>query len=311
MTPLWLAALVLLLLALSCLLVPLLAGAGNADAAEDERLRQLHALRLAEVERDLQAAALGPEDGARALEDTQRLVLEDMQRSARPRRDARWLRWAPAGALTVLLPLAAAVLYLQVGDPQAANHQRMAARGGLPHGGDDEAAVAAMVTRLAQRLQEQPDDAEGWMMLARSYEVLERHEAAAAAYRKARALVQAQAEPAPARALAGQVLLAPALQGRVRAGDTLFIVARAADAGRMPVAALRVQLAGLPLAFTLDDRHAMAPELALSRFPAASIEARISRSGSASRQPGDLFGTVPEAALGRTDLRIVIDQVVR
>jgi len=73
----------------------------------------------------------------------------------------------------------------------------------------------------------------------------------------------------------------------------------------------RLKLAALPVAFMLDDRHAMAPELALSRFAAASIEARISRSGNALRQPGDLFGTIPETALGRSDLRIVIDQVVR
>ena len=42
-----------------------------------------------------------------------------------------------------------------------------------------------------------------------------------------------------------------------------------------------------------------------------SIEARIGRSSNAIRQPGDLYGPALEAAAGRSDLRIVIDQVLR
>lgn len=191
MTPLWLAALALLLLVLLCLLAPLLAGSEAPDAGDVEQLRRLHALRLAEVQRDLRVAALRPADGAQALEEAQRLVLEDLHGEAPPRRDARWLRWLPAAFLSVLLPPAAGVIYLQVGDPQAAAHQVLAARTDLPHATDDAAAVLAMVTRLAQRLQAQPDDVEGWAMLGRSYAVLGRHQAAAVAYRKALGQVEA------------------------------------------------------------------------------------------------------------------------
>lgn len=64
-----------------------------------------------------------------------------------------------------------------------------------PHAGDDAAShnvgpaqIAAMVERLASRLQDRPEDAGGWAMLARSYAVLDRHTDAVQAYRKALAL---------------------------------------------------------------------------------------------------------------------------
>jgi cytochrome c-type biogenesis protein CcmH len=64
-----------------------------------------------------------------------------------------------------------------------------------PHAADDAAShdigpaqIAAMVERLASRLQDRPEDAGGWAMLARSYAVLDRHADAVQAYRKALAL---------------------------------------------------------------------------------------------------------------------------
>jgi cytochrome c-type biogenesis protein CcmH len=123
---------------------------------------------------------------------------------------------------------------------------------------------------------------------------------------------QATAAPAPAApGIAGSVFVSPHLQDQVRLGDTLFIVARAAGAGRMPVAVLRLQVRSLPVRFSLDDANAMTPELSLSRYPSVSVEARISRSGNAIRQPGDLFGRPVEARVGRSDLQLVIDQVLR
>lgn len=50
------------------------------------------------------------------------------------------------------------------------------------------AQIAAMVDKLAQRLKDQPDDAQGWVMLARSYNVLGRFDDAVPAYRRAMAL---------------------------------------------------------------------------------------------------------------------------
>jgi cytochrome c-type biogenesis protein CcmH len=58
----------------------------------------------------------------------------------------------------------------------------------------------------------------------------------------------------------------------------------------MPLAILRKQVRDLPVSFVLDDTLAMTPEMTLSKFPRIVIGARISRSGSATPQPGDLEG---------------------
>jgi len=89
--------------------------------------------------------------------------------------------------LTLLPPLAVA-LYLHLGSPVA-----LFGTAGAHDGPDGEtnltaARVEDMVDRLAERLRKNPDDANGWVMLARSYVVLERYDDAAAAFDRAIAL---------------------------------------------------------------------------------------------------------------------------
>jgi cytochrome c-type biogenesis protein CcmH len=105
------------------------------------------------------------------------------------------------------------------------------------------------------------------------------------------------------------VTLAPALATKVAPGDTLFIFARAAEGPRMPLAILKRQASELPLKFTLDDSSAMSKEMTLSKAPQVTVQARISRSGNAMPQPGDLLGQVGPVAPGATGLTITIDSV--
>ena len=104
--------------------------------------------------------------------------------------------------------------------------------------------------------------------------------------------------------------LAPALAGKVAPTDTVYIFARAADGPRMPLAILRKQVKDLPVAFTLDDSMAMAPNLALSNFPSVIVGARVSKSGNASPQSGDLEGLSPAVKIGATGLAVVIDRTL-
>lgn len=90
-----------------------------------------------------------------------------------PRRDRDW---SPI-AIGLLLPAAAMALYAAVGAPQAV----LAPPAETPAIGP--AQIEAMVNRLAERLKNEPDDAEGWRMLAHSYETLRRFDAAVDAYR--------------------------------------------------------------------------------------------------------------------------------
>lgn len=86
------------------------------------------------------------------------------------------------GLATLLLAVAGAV-YTAVGFPEGL-HQGPPGLDAAATAAPGPAQVEAMVARLAARLQTQPDDAEGWQMLARSYEALSRPADALPAYRE-------------------------------------------------------------------------------------------------------------------------------
>ena len=132
--------------------------------------------------------------------------------------------------------------------------------------------------------------------------------AAAPAASSAAAATVAATAATPAR-ISGRVSLAPALAARVAPTDTVFIFARAAEGPRMPLAILRRTVADLPIAFTLDDSMAMSPQMKLSNFERVVVGARISRSGNAMAQPGDLRGESAPTGTRAGDLQLVIDGV--
>ena len=80
--------------------------------------------------------------------------------------------------LVIAVPLLTVMLYAGLGHPVAAN----------PANHSHELLPQTMVDRLAQRLREQPDQPEGWLMLGRSYQVLGRYAEAAMAYEQAEPL---------------------------------------------------------------------------------------------------------------------------
>lgn len=110
--------------------------------------------------------------------------------------------------------------------------------------------------------------------------------------------------------ISGQVEIAPALRNRLQPGDTLFIIARTPQGPRLPLAVLRMPATAGPIDFTLTDAQAMAPDHKLSGQPQVVVEARVSRSGNAMPQAGDLTGRT--AAMGNTarGVRVVLDGVV-
>ena len=88
----------------------------------------------------------------------------------------------------------------------------------------------------------------------------------------------------------------------------MFVFARAVDGPRMPLAVQRGKVSDLPITFKLDDSLAVSPDFKISGFTEVRIEARISRSGSATPGPGDLIGTGPVVKPGATGLIVKIDQ---
>ena len=118
-------------------------------------------------------------------------------------------------------------------------------------------------------------------------------------------------ESVNAKAISGVVKLAPGLASQVEPGDTLFVFARPAKGARMPVAIVRVEASKLPYEFRLDDSQAMAAGSKLSGQAEVVVGARISKSGNAMPQPGDLEGMSAPVAPGVGGLEIAIDRVVR
>ncbi|MEW5783112.1 MAG: c-type cytochrome biogenesis protein CcmI [Pseudomonadota bacterium] len=115
--------------------------------------------------------------------------------------------------------------------------------------------------------------------------------------------------PAGAAAIKGRVEIAPALTDKLPANGVLMVVARPADGSRMPVAVLRAPLGRSPLDFVLDDSLAMSPDRKPSQFAELMVEARVSASGQAMPQPGDLFGPAVKVKQGARDVQLLIDQV--
>jgi len=107
------------------------------------------------------------------------------------------------------------------------------------------------------------------------------------------------------------VRLDPRFAAQVSPEQTLFIYAKALRGPPMPLAALRKQVKDLPLTLTLNDAMAMMPQMKLSSFKQVKIGARISKSGNAIGQAGDLFGEVQPVTVGQAETVNVIIQYVR
>jgi cytochrome c-type biogenesis protein CcmH len=128
-----------------------------------------------------------------------------------------------------------------------------------------------------------------------------------------RIALPASAAPASSAAtgIQGTVTLAPALSRTVKPEDTLFIYARAAEGSRMPLALLRRQVKDLPVAFTLDDSTAMSAQATLSKAGRVTVSARVSKSGKAIPETGDLVGESAPVTVGIKGLVVEIRDTVK
>lgn len=193
MTPLWLIVLLLLLATLAALILPMLrreSATSQADATAT--VRAFYQAQRAQLQRELRDGALTAQAHARAEEELQRELLQalDARRDTAPA-PARRASLAAACALSVAVPVAAMLLYQHLGDPRAAASMMLAVPQDA-HAEDAGQDMAQAIGALAERLRRQPDDAEGWYMLARSYETLGRYDDAVAAYMETVRLVPDQ-----------------------------------------------------------------------------------------------------------------------
>lgn len=172
----WVFASILLAVVLPALLRPLLAA--RADR-EDDRVPAAAATRarLAELDRDVAMGSIAEADASAARLELERELLNIVDAPA-SREDVLPAR-RTALAVGLLVPVFAITLYLFLGDRE----HGPAGLTGMPSQSPEQ-----MVEQLAARMADNPDDARGWDMLARSYMVLGRHREAVQALQRLQAL---------------------------------------------------------------------------------------------------------------------------
>lgn len=170
-------------LAIAWLTRPLWRRASIAQLAHRQANATTYRLRLAELERDVEAGVVAPDALPELKTELDARLLDDAVTPDTPPSATGPLRWRSATLLAVMVCTAASLAYWQAGSWRVAAQIAQVAKG--EPATPETAQIEAMVQRLAERLRAEPDNAEGWAMLGRSYSVLQRYGDAAAAYAEA------------------------------------------------------------------------------------------------------------------------------
>lgn len=377
---------------------------------------------IADLDREHESGHISDTEWQQSRDELSMRLLEDTSAQddpvAKQEKPALWT----AVLVAVALPLSAVGMYMWVGEPDALNPMAVQSNDKV-----DPTQLLQMAESLAQKLNDKPDNLQGWVMLGRTYRTLEKFDASVQAYDRALKLsadddlklervevlamksqgnfegepwnvirdilqrdphnygallmagsasyshekfadalkywqqarkplaadnpdvpgldeaiasvqqklgmpaqvakgpsAQMNAAQMPAAApsantsgaastgltVSGQVAIAEALKGKVKPSDVVFIYATPANGERMPLAIFKTTVAQLPLAFTLDDSTAMTPERKLSGAGEVLVKVRVSKSGNAMPQSGDLAGTLGPVKVGAKGLKLEIkDQI--
>lgn len=377
---------------------------------------------IADLDREHESGHISDAEWQQSRDELSMRLLEDTSAQddpvAKQEKPALWT----AVLVAVALPLSAVGMYMWVGEPDALNPMAVQSNDKV-----DPTQLLQMAESLAQKLNDKPDNLQGWVMLGRTYRTLEKFDASVQAYDRALKLsadddlklervevlamksqgnfegepwnvirdilqrdpqnygallmagsasyshekfadalkywqqarkplaadnpdvpgldeaiasvqqklgmpaqvakgpsAQMNAAQTPAAApsantsgaastgltVSGQVAIAEALKGKVKPSDVVFIYATPANGERMPLAIFKTTVAQLPLAFTLDDSTAMTPDRKLSGAGEVLVKVRVSKSGNAMPQSGDLAGTLGPVKVGAKGLKLEIkDQI--
>jgi cytochrome c-type biogenesis protein CcmH len=414
MTGFVVGAIVTLALTLAVLLRPFyLRRSASATASQRQLNTAILREQLAKLDQDLAEGTLGAEDYGQARAELQRRVLQDTSEA-----DATPTLRAPRrtmAAVGLTVPVVALGMYMLIGNPGIMT----ADPAGGAHANQQE--LARMVDLLAKKMEKEPDNLQGWAMLARSYKVLGRSQEAELAFEHAGSFIDndaqalanyadvaasnaggnfkgkpamliakalkadpqnamalwlsgteamsrndydtalatwgrllpllapgsedekmlrgameevraragkplplAAATPSAATAMASQaqpagappstagvsgtVELAPGLKSKTTPSDIVMVIARLPGT-RVPLAVMRAQASDLPLKFRLDDSMAMNPQSLISTAREVEVEARVSRTGMAKAEAGDLLSGAQTVKVGAADVTLRVAQV--
>lgn len=209
---------VFLILALAIVLRPLLKARHATAVARDQANLAIYRDQFNELENDLRSGSLGSEQYEKARAELERRMLDDSGAEIDAAAPVRPSRVMPIG-LALVIPLVAVLLYLQIGSLEGLTAER--------HLAAEMSSITPeqfqdMTEKLATRMQTNPDDAEGWMMLGRAYRALERLPESAEAFRRA-----AELTPEDAGALTDYAEALAFASERSLAGEPTKLLARA------------------------------------------------------------------------------------
>jgi len=216
--------------ALAFVLPPLLRRRTAAPDARTAANAAIYREQLEELGAELQRGALTREEFERASREIEHRIVAEHDAAGAGAPEAARHR-APVGAalaVGLVVPLVAALGYWQLGNPVA-----LSASAQDPAHSVSAEQMEPLVERLSARMQQRPDDAEGWMLLGRSLSVLGRYERAAEAYAKAAKLM-----PDNADLLADYADTLAMARGRRLEGEPFEIVQRALKADPQQLKAL-------------------------------------------------------------------------
>ena len=199
----WVICAILIVIALSFVLPPALQRSQEADVKTDDERRQANIAvyrdQLSELEADLHNGIVGEEQYAQDRDEIERRLLEDTASvSSKKTASAPVNARNTAYVLGLGIPFIAIIFYLKIGEPKLIDNPATvtsppAATASGPMERSPEQ-IAANVDKLAKKLESNPNDAEGWLMLARSYSSIEKFSEAANAYSKATELTPKDAD---------------------------------------------------------------------------------------------------------------------
>lgn len=382
------------------------------SASQAKANASVYKAQILDLDREHENGHISDEEWQQSRDELSLRLLEDTAAhddpAAKKEKPALW----SAVILAIALPVSAMSMYMWLGEPDALNPMAVQNKDKV-----DQQELSKMADNLAKKLEEKPDNLQGWVMLGRTYRTLEKFEASLKAYdralkltadddlriervevlamqrqgnfdgepwdiildilqkdpqhyaallmagsasyahekyadalsywQKARkpltpdnpdvagldeaiASVQqklgitpkpAQTQSAQAKlsspaagnsalSVSGKVSLSAALKSKANPTDVVFIYATPANGERMPLAIFKTTVANLPFNFTLDDSTAMSPDRKLSAAGEVFVKVRISKSGNAMPQAGDLLGSIGPVKVGATGLLVEIkDQI--
>jgi len=174
----WGTVIAMLGVALFVILRPLFRPAAMRSRDGNETMVGIYRNRLQEMEAEVSSGVLSAADAETARTELAHTLLLETEPHGAQRIEKRGMaasHWWTAGGIALLIPVIAVMMYLRLGTPDLVDNALLSLAGGTGDPPVHAESMEAMVRHLAERLEQNPEDPEGWIMLVNSYMTLGRH----------------------------------------------------------------------------------------------------------------------------------------